>query len=52
MYYNPVEAGFVSKQKDWLYSSAVEYNRGKVLLKIFFRYLNNMSLIRNKYALH
>ncbi len=34
MHYNPVEAGFVLKQEDWLYSSAVDYNGG--LLEISF----------------
>jgi hypothetical protein len=25
----PVKTGFVSRQEDWLYSSAVDYNGGK-----------------------
>jgi hypothetical protein len=33
MNYNPVEAGFVLKQDDWLYSSAVNYNGIKVYWK-------------------
>ncbi len=36
MHYNPVEAGFVLKQEDWLYSNAVDYNGGKGLLEISF----------------
>jgi hypothetical protein len=36
MHYNPVEAGFVLKQEDWLYSSAADYNGGKGLLEISF----------------
>jgi len=35
-HYNPVEAGFVLKQEDWLYSNAVDYNGGNGLLKISF----------------
>ncbi len=34
MHYNPVEAGFVLRQEDWLYSSAIDYNGGKGLLEI------------------
>ena len=34
IHYNPVEAGFVSKEEDWLYSSATDYNGGKGLLEI------------------
>ncbi len=36
MHYNPVEAGFVLRQEDWLYSSAIDYNGGKGLLEIMF----------------
>lgn len=36
MHYNPVEAGFVLRQEDWLYSSAIDYNGGKGLLGIMF----------------
>ena len=31
---NPVEAGFIIKAEEWLYSSAVDYNGGKGLLEI------------------
>ena len=31
---NPVEAGFVQKPEDWLYSSAIDYYGGKGLLEI------------------
>ncbi len=31
---NPVEAGFVSKPEDWLYSSALDYYGGKGILEI------------------
>jgi putative transposase len=31
---NPVEAGFVVKPEDWLYSSAIDYYGGKGLLEI------------------
>jgi len=31
---NPVEAGFVTKAEDWLYSSAIDYAGGQGLLKI------------------
>ena len=31
---NPVEAGFVLKAEDWLYSSATDYNGGKGLLNV------------------
>lgn len=31
---NPVEAGFVMKAEDWLYSSAIDYYGGKGLLEI------------------
>ena len=31
---NPLEARFVTKAEDWLYSSAVDYNGGKGLLEI------------------
>ena len=34
IHYNPIEAGFVKKSSDWLYSSAVDYNGGKGLLDI------------------
>lgn len=34
IHYNPVEAGFVAKEEDWLYSSATDYNAGKGLLDI------------------
>jgi len=34
MHYNPVEAGFVSKPEDWLYSNAIDYYDGKGLLEI------------------
>jgi hypothetical protein len=34
IHYNPVEVGFVSKPKDWLYSSAIDYYDGKGLLEI------------------
>ena len=34
MHYNSVEAGFVSKPEDWLYSSAIDYYDGKGLLDI------------------
>ncbi len=34
LHYNPVEAGFVSKPEDWLYSSAIDYYEGKGLLEI------------------
>ena len=34
IHYNPVEAGFVTKEEDWLYSSAIDYNGGKGLLEI------------------
>ncbi len=33
-HYNPVEAGFVTKEEDWKYSSAIDYNGGKGLLEI------------------
>ena len=33
-HYNPVEAGFVARAEDWLYSSAIDYNGGKGLLDI------------------
>jgi hypothetical protein len=36
MRYNPVEAGFVLRQEDWLYSSATDYNGAKGLLEIMF----------------
>ena len=35
-HYNPVEAGFVLRQEDWLYSSATDYNGSKGLLEIMF----------------
>lgn len=35
-HYNPVEAGFVTKEEDWKYSSAVDYNGGKGLLDIMY----------------
>jgi REP element-mobilizing transposase RayT len=31
---NPVDAGFITKSEEWLYSSAVDYNGGKGLLEI------------------
>jgi len=31
---NPLEAGFVTKAEEWLYSSAADYNGGKGLLEI------------------
>ena len=34
IHYNPVEAGFVNKPEDWLYSSAIDYYGGKGLLEI------------------
>jgi putative transposase len=34
LHYNPVEAGFVLRQEDWKYSSAIDYNGGKGLLEI------------------
>ena len=34
IHYNPVEAGFVTKAEDWLYSSAIDYYEGKGLLEI------------------
>lgn len=34
IHYNPVETGFVTKEEDWLYSSAIDYNGGKGLLEI------------------
>ena len=34
IHYNPVEAGFVSKPEDWVYSSAIDYYDGKGLLEI------------------
>ena len=34
IHYNPVEAGFVLKPEDWLYSSAIDYNGGKGILEI------------------
>jgi len=36
MHYNPVEAGFVLRQEDWLYSSATDYNGGKGFLELMF----------------
>ena len=33
-HYNPVAAGFVSKEEEWIYSSAIDYNGGKGLLEI------------------
>lgn len=36
LHYNPVEAGFVRRSIDWLYSSALDYNGGKGLLNIMF----------------
>jgi len=42
MHYNPVEAGFVLRQEDWLYSSAIDYNGGKGLLEIM--YLDTLML--------
>jgi putative transposase len=36
IHYNPVEAGFVTKEEDWKYSSAVDYNGGKGLLPIMY----------------
>jgi len=36
IHYNPVESGFVLRQEDWLYSSAVDYTGGKGLLDILF----------------
>lgn len=36
MHFNPVEAGFVLRQEDWLFSSAVDYNGRKGLLEIIF----------------
>ena len=33
-HYNPVAAGFVKNTKDWLYSSATDYNEGKGLLEV------------------
>ncbi len=36
MHYNPVEAGFVLRQEDWLYSNAIDYNGGKGLLEIMY----------------
>lgn len=32
--YNPVEAGFVTKPTEWIYSSAIDYYVGMLLLKI------------------
>jgi putative transposase len=34
IHYNPIEAGFVRRTTDWLYSSAIDYARGKGLLGI------------------
>ena len=34
IHYNPVEAGFVNKPEDWLYSNAIDYYGGKGLLEI------------------
>jgi len=34
LHYNPVEAGFVAKPEDWMYSSAADYNGGKGSLDI------------------
>lgn len=34
IHYNPVEAGFVTKEEDGLYSSAADYNGAKGLLEI------------------
>jgi putative transposase len=34
LHYNPVEAGFVRRPSDWLYSSAIDYAGGKGLLEI------------------
>ncbi len=34
MHYNPVEAGFVTKAEEWIYSSAVDYYGSKGLLEI------------------
>jgi hypothetical protein len=31
---NPVEAGFVTKAEEWIYSSAIDYYGGKGLLEI------------------
>ncbi len=36
LHYNPVEAGFVWRQEDWLYSRAIDYNEGKGLLPTLF----------------
>ncbi len=36
IHYNPVEAGFVLRQEDWLYSSAIDYHGGRGLLEIMF----------------
>lgn len=33
-HYNPVEAGFVAREEDWIYSSAIDYNGGKGILEI------------------
>ncbi len=34
IHYNPVEAGFINKPEDWLYSSAIDYYDGKGILEI------------------
>ncbi len=34
IHYNPVEAGFVIRAEDWMYSSAIDYCGGKGLLEI------------------
>jgi putative transposase len=36
LHYNPVEAGFVAREEDWLYGSAIDYNGSKGLLDITF----------------
>jgi putative transposase len=37
LHHNPVEAGIVNETKDYIYSSAVDYQEGKVLIEIYFQ---------------
>jgi putative transposase len=34
LHYNPVEAGFVEKPEEYLYSSARDYYKGKAIIEI------------------
>jgi putative transposase len=37
LHHNPVVAGIVNETKDYIYSSAVDYQEGKVLIEIYFQ---------------